>query len=608
MPQIIGTVTEDSGSVSTNYAGVVSSTNQTFTFTDKQDGMSFTSKGGSIVTLTINGKTNNIPPKGTIRINDEFTSFDVSSSNSQPFEINSFRLKNDPRDVESFTAQLADKVKKGDLYINVKDYGAKGDGVTDDTTALQNTINLAISTGKVVYIPVGTYSIGNLTVNGRYLRVIGEKRDSTIIQFNKNTDTALISLGVFNASTSSYFNGNSQDSWFEHITFKGSFDNMISTGSKLGSAIQDNGSGGVRINDCLFRGFKYGFQGSYGSDFTHIENSQFYSNDVGVYGGAGSQQFTIEKSEFDINNEAIVLEGAKHGSIRDCYFIDSYKWDIAFESNTTSRLGVSMSLPASSNDMKWVVENCWFETGAGYNTNADHQTHIITRGSGSVIKGIHVINPIVISGTTGMGTKQGGTTYSFWLVQNNGTVLKLENLLYSGARCDYAIDVPSGYFPNFIQRNTRTVDGYTALPFYSNKTNGSIYHYEAPTPILEATTGGLGWQWNDTTTGKQLSLTANGDGSYNLKAFNGSSLLNRFKIDAEQGRIALGNNLNWLQYSSVMPTSGSWTKGDTILNNNPSILGTAGSQYIVSGWKRLTTGSGNTLNSDWIEMRSLTGS
>jgi hypothetical protein len=57
-----------------------------------------------------------------------------------------------------------------------------------------------------------------------------------------------------------------------------------------------------------------------------------------------------------------------------------------------------------------------------------------------------------------------------------------------------------------------------------------------------------------------------------------------------------------------MPTSGSWTKGDTILNNNPSILGTAGSQYIVSGWKRLTTGSGNTLNTDWIEMRSLTGS
>jgi hypothetical protein len=146
------------------------------------------------------------------------------------------------------------------------------------------------------------------------------------------------------------------------------------------------------------------------------------------------------------------------------------------------------------------------------------------------------------------------------------------------------------------------------LPFYSNKTNGSIYHYEAPTPILEAPTGGLNWQWNDTSTGKQLSLTANGDGSYNLKAFNGSSLLNRFKIDAEQGRIALGNNLNWLQYSSVMPTSGSWTKGDTILNNNPSILGTAGSQYIVSGWKRLTTGSGNTLNTDWIEMRSLTGS
>nr|BDD47229.1 hypothetical protein 3 [Bacillaceae bacterium] len=59
--------------------------------------------------------------------------------------------------------------------------------------------------------------------------------------------------------------------------------------------------------------------------------------------------------------------------------------------------------------------------------------------------------------------------------------------------------------------------------------------------------------------------------------------------------------------SNAMPTTGTFTKGDEIINDNPSELGTAGSKYIVSGWKRLTTGSNHVLNTDWLEMRNLTG-
>jgi parallel beta-helix repeat protein len=57
--------------------------------------------------------------------------------------------------------------------FNVKDYGATGDGTTDDTTAVQNAINAAQVSGGTVYFPQGTYVVqlpqittGGITLQG----------------------------------------------------------------------------------------------------------------------------------------------------------------------------------------------------------------------------------------------------------------------------------------------------------------------------------------------------------------------------------------------------------------------------------------------------------
>jgi hypothetical protein len=77
-------------------------------------------------------------------------------------------------------------------------------------------------------------------------------------------------------------------------------------------------------------------------------------------------------------------------------------------------------------------------------------------------------------------------------------------------------------------------------------------------------------------------------------------------VNAE--RTYINGSWHRIGYATAMPSTGTWTAGDIVYNSNPSVLGSAGSQYVLHGWRRLTTGSANVLNVDWVEMRMVTGS
>jgi len=72
---------------------------------------------------------------------------------------------------------------------DVTSYGAKGDGNTDDTVAIQSTIDAALANnGGTIYLPRGTYIISDELILGSNLTLKGDGRDTTTIKTAQQGD------------------------------------------------------------------------------------------------------------------------------------------------------------------------------------------------------------------------------------------------------------------------------------------------------------------------------------------------------------------------------------------------------------------------------------
>lgn len=97
-------------------------------------------------------------------------------------------LKNSPANIELINSTYTYTILDNDRanLVNVKDFGAKGDGVTLDTSSIQQAIQYVKNNGGgVVYFPKGTYLVYNLAV-AYNTTLVGEGDKESILKVPDN--------------------------------------------------------------------------------------------------------------------------------------------------------------------------------------------------------------------------------------------------------------------------------------------------------------------------------------------------------------------------------------------------------------------------------------
>ena len=231
-------------------------------------------------------------------------------------------------------------------YTTPQDFGATGNGVTDDTAAVQAAINFVESSGGgTLLIPPGTYlctptASPALTVSSSSVRFLGLGANSSIIKKNGN-GTLLSFLGTTSPSTGA-----------THVRYC-SLDNVAFTGNGLtGSLLQLYYVDNFYVNSSQFNS-----NNDLTIDCVEFWDSRFYN--MVVVSCSGTVNSTTQPAMWIRNASAASGVGASTGNSNNIHVIGS-----RFEACSTGALWITQGTSNSSNPNNFKVVSCKFESDA----------------------------------------------------------------------------------------------------------------------------------------------------------------------------------------------------------------------------------------------------
>lgn len=420
-------------------------------------------------------------------------------------------------------------------HVNVRDFGATGDGATDDTAAIQAAINAALAsqTSRTVYFPSGLYSISAPLTTSNQINFkgdvtgLGTGSTLTAVATRGITIRAAVDLNDFMLK-----NGNigSANPWMygvqiENINF------IAATGATNTSGI-DYGLAGQAsyIKNCTFAGFATAIKtGRSTLGFTsqlmlNFESLTFYSCGIGIdfdscdlsvyikncqcdsvttlyrfYQCSGQFHANIETGHYEAvpasATEVILVDGCGGSSIR----VQNVDMNTnAVSSPSTFALVRLINVPAAPNKTRVSIENAVSTTQANqvlrdetdsvfwtfqelgrWSVRVHHNTVIVLGASGTDVvfqKQTSFASSVGISD----GTNTGSATITAALYQRVGRCVQIRmqitNIDTTGLTAGNQIFITG--LPFVANSNLRQVgtalaiNGYSAAPTVAYVTSG----------------------------------------------------------------------------------------------------------------------------------------
>ena len=189
-------------------------------------------------------------------------------------------------------------------YVTPEQYGAVGDGVTNDATAIQS----AVDTGSPVYFGKNTYLVSSAIIIPANSYLFGAGEESVL----KTT------------SNISILEIDSTNSVFQNLTFKGNDTGTLQVGiSAVGNAASNLRREGNQVLNCRFYDLGgaglYTIYSGFGSSLHkgtfYVDNCIFNSNRYGVYWNTTGEYNLITGSTITNNTSGVYMNAAGNNSI-----------------------------------------------------------------------------------------------------------------------------------------------------------------------------------------------------------------------------------------------------------------------------------------------------
>jgi len=231
--------------------------------------------------------------------------------------------------------------KPQSISINVKEYGAKGDGRTDDTKAIQMAINQAKQRGGTAYFPSGTYIVSQLNIQSSMIGSQG----TTIMKKSINKLNKFIFCNIKDESG---------------ITISGiTFD---------GSVILDKRNNPVAGSTPLF---------IYGSKNVSVINCRFQNSAQSGIRVEASMNIKLKNCQTENTNgqfgDGYYFEGCQHVLVQNCMANNYTRIGFVTEKNSTD-FTFKNCLATNGHSASILTDGTEFNAGFWYENSANITT------------------------------------------------------------------------------------------------------------------------------------------------------------------------------------------------------------------------------------------